>query len=62
MQSLAIAGDAREADPACALSPHHDRMRALAEAVADDAVPAYAYRGRPAGQPPRLAISPRAGS
>jgi pyrroloquinoline quinone biosynthesis protein E len=47
-QALAIAGDAAEADPACALSPHHARMLSLAEQ--DSAGPGfdYAYRGRAA--------------
>ena len=45
-QALLIAGDAAEADPACALSPRHDAMLALAAAatVADDR--AYVYRTR----------------
>ncbi len=50
-QALAIAGDAREADPACSLSPHHARMHALAEQAQVDpaqlAQPTrYNYRGR----------------
>jgi pyrroloquinoline quinone biosynthesis protein E len=50
-QALAIAGDAREADPACSLSPHHVRMHELAEqAQADPAQREqpirYNYRGR----------------
>ncbi|HEX4260672.1 MAG TPA: pyrroloquinoline quinone biosynthesis protein PqqE [Acetobacteraceae bacterium] len=48
-QALAIAGDAAAADPACALSPHHARMLALAEADAgEDAAPSYRYRDRAA--------------
>ncbi|MDR3535862.1 MAG: pyrroloquinoline quinone biosynthesis protein PqqE [Acetobacteraceae bacterium] len=47
-QALAIAGDAREADPACALSPYHARMQDLARPVQHDAPLTYAYRGRPA--------------
>ncbi|GAA0597228.1 pyrroloquinoline quinone biosynthesis protein PqqE [Caenispirillum bisanense] len=39
-QALALTGDAAAMDPACAFSPHHDAMRALAEAesaaAADD--------------------------
>jgi pyrroloquinoline quinone biosynthesis protein E len=42
-QALAIAGDPREADPACALSPYHGRMQDVAAAVA---MPDYQYRGR----------------
>jgi pyrroloquinoline quinone biosynthesis protein E len=41
-QAMAIAGDAAATDPACELSPHHDRMRELVIARADD----YVYRGR----------------
>ncbi len=55
-QALAIAGDAAAADPACALSPHHARMLALAEADAgEDAAPTYRYRDRAAVSaiPPR---------
>jgi len=83
-QALAIAGDARQADPACSLSPYHSRMRELAEQAQTGASAEYRYRGRrqdgqraavssiglvegqtaghPAAPPPRLAISPRAGS
>jgi PqqA peptide cyclase len=42
-QALAIAGDARETDPACELSPLHGRMLELAEV---DPVADYQYRGR----------------
>lgn len=43
-QAFAIAGDAGATDPACALSPHHDALLALA--ADDDAPPgAYVYRG-----------------
>ena len=35
-QALAIAGDAAATDPACELSPHHARMRALAEQASSD--------------------------
>lgn len=53
-QSYALAGDAREADPACHLSPHHDlirKARAKAEATSDDAPRRYLYRGeRRSGQ------------
>jgi pyrroloquinoline quinone biosynthesis protein E len=63
-QALAIAGDANEADPACALSPHHAKMQALAEWAQAGEMADYQYRGRPAlhPPPPRLAINPRAGS
>jgi PqqA peptide cyclase len=44
-QALALTGDAREADPVCHLSPHHDKITAIA-AQSEDAgcVPAYSYR------------------
>jgi pyrroloquinoline quinone biosynthesis protein E len=45
-QALAIAGDARAADPACELSPHHARLVALAEQESMDPNINYAYRGR----------------
>jgi pyrroloquinoline quinone biosynthesis protein E len=45
-QALALAGDARAADPVCHLSPLHDRVVALA-AAREDAP--YVYRGFPAG-------------
>jgi PqqA peptide cyclase len=50
-QALAIAGDAREADPACSLSPHHARMLTLAEQAQSepmrrDQPTRYSYRGR----------------
>lgn len=40
-QALAITGDARNADPVCHLSPHHDRVVALASAHVDAP---YVYR------------------
>lgn len=44
-QALALAGDAAATDPACSLSPFHDRVRALAVAEAAEAVPPdYRYR------------------
>ncbi len=44
-QAMALTGNAAATDPACELSPHHERMRALAE---DDSTSdhEYAYRGR----------------
>jgi pyrroloquinoline quinone biosynthesis protein E len=49
-QALAVAGDARATDPACELSPHHARMRALAESAigerGDGTGPDYIPRGR----------------
>ena len=45
-QAMAIAGDAAATDPACELSPHHARMRALAEQASSGADERYVYRGR----------------
>ena len=44
-QAMAIAGDAREADPVCHKSPIHARMAALAEADAVQPLEGYQYRG-----------------
>ena len=43
-QAMALAGDAGQADPACELSPFHDRVRAMAEAEARDGVDEFHYR------------------
>jgi PqqA peptide cyclase len=45
-QALAIAGDAAATDPACELSPHHARIRALAEQASSGGNEPYVYRGR----------------
>jgi pyrroloquinoline quinone biosynthesis protein E len=45
-QAMAIVGDPAATDPACDLSPHHARMRDLAEQDSAGAAPAYTYRGR----------------
>jgi pyrroloquinoline quinone biosynthesis protein E len=45
-QAMAIVGDAAATDPACELSPHHDRMQSLAGQDSSSASIAYAYRGR----------------
>jgi PqqA peptide cyclase len=45
-QAMAIAGDAAATDPACELSPHHARMRALADRESIEADETYVYRGR----------------
>jgi pyrroloquinoline quinone biosynthesis protein E len=42
-QAFAVLGDAREADPVCHLSPHHERMAELALASTDAP---FIYRGR----------------
>jgi len=43
-QALAIVGQADRTDPACALSPHHARMAALAEENSAGGTAAYIYR------------------
>ena len=43
-QALALTGEAEAADPACKLSPHHGRMRNLAEEEAAAAPPEFIYR------------------
>jgi PqqA peptide cyclase len=49
-QAFRLAGDAAEADPACALAPRHDVvLRAREEA--DAAAPAFVYRDARAGRP-----------
>ncbi len=45
-QAMAITGDAAATDPACELSPHHERMRALADRESMEADETYVYRGR----------------
>ena len=62
-QALALTGDASATDPACAHSPHHARIRALAaaEAGAGD-TPPYVYRtiggDRPAPVPMSEGVAP----
>jgi pyrroloquinoline quinone biosynthesis protein E len=43
-QAMAITGDARNTDPACALSPYHGEMVALARAEAAKEPPSFVYR------------------
>lgn len=43
-QALALAGDARAADPVCHLSPHHDKVAHYAAAATAGAEPVYIYR------------------
>ena len=43
-QAMAIAGDARATDPACSLSPLHERLLAIASVDAHGADGAYRYR------------------
>lgn len=44
-QALALTGDAREADPVCHLSPHHDKIAEIAARNCDaDGAPIYSYR------------------
>ena len=41
---MAISGDPRNTDPACALSPYHGEMVALARAEAHKPPPPFVYR------------------
>ena len=43
-QAMAISGDPRNTDPACALSPYHGEMVALARAEAHKPPPPFVYR------------------
>jgi len=43
-QALAVVGDAAATDPACALSPKHGLLRALADAASSEAPPDVVYR------------------
>lgn len=43
-QAMQLLGDPEATDPACSLSPHHTRIRALAEAEAASAPPPFRYR------------------
>ena len=43
-QALAVVGDAAATDPACALSPRHAELRALADAAASQPPPDFVYR------------------
>lgn len=43
-QAMQLLGDPEATDPACSLSPHHARIRALAEAEAASAPPPFRYR------------------
>ncbi|MFZ3327155.1 MAG: pyrroloquinoline quinone biosynthesis protein PqqE [Methylocella sp.] len=51
-QALALSGDAREADPVCHLSPHHDKVLKVAVLAAqgEDAA-AFSYRRMPLREP-----------
>lgn len=43
-QAMQLLGDPEATDPACSLSPHHARIRALAEAEAESTPPPFRYR------------------
>jgi len=57
-QAMAITGDARNTDPACALSPYHGEMVALARAEAAKEPPAFVYRN-PRNAPSAAKPEPR---
>jgi pyrroloquinoline quinone biosynthesis protein E len=54
-QALALTGDAREADPVCHLSPHHDKVQSVAAIAAQRAdaggAAAYSYRRMKLSEP-----------
>lgn len=53
-QALALSGDAREADPVCHLSPHHNKVlkvAALAAQGEDAGAAAFSYRRMPLREP-----------
>jgi pyrroloquinoline quinone biosynthesis protein E len=54
-QALALTGDAANTDPACALSPHHAAVLALADEESAEAPPPLVYRGFAADASPRTA-------
>ena len=61
-QAMAISGDPRNTDPACALSPYHGEMVAIARKEAQEAPPPFIYRNprnapKPA-QPEQPALVP----
>ena len=43
-QAFALTGDARNADPACILSPHHTSMKDLADQLSAAPAPEFTYR------------------
>jgi pyrroloquinoline quinone biosynthesis protein E len=43
-QALAITGEAGNTDPACELSPYHDKILQLAKTESDDPPPPFVYR------------------
>jgi pyrroloquinoline quinone biosynthesis protein E len=53
-QAFALAGDAAEADPACALSPHHAALAAARDAEALRPTPDFAWRTFSKGSGPEL--------
>ena len=57
-QAMAITGDARNTDPACALSPYHGEMVALARAEAAKEPPPFVYRN-PRNAPSTAKPEPR---
>lgn len=43
-QAFAMTGDANATDPACALSPHHQSMKELADTISAGEAPEFVYR------------------
>jgi PqqA peptide cyclase len=56
-QALAVVGEAAATDPACALSPKHDVLRALADAASSEPPPDFVYR-RMAPHDSKTALAP----
>jgi PqqA peptide cyclase len=50
-QALALTGDAREADPVCHLSPHHEKVAEIAALREDAGAAAYSYRRMKSREP-----------
>lgn len=50
-QAFALTGDAGNTDPACTLSPLHERIFRIAEAEAAGAVTRFVYRNFKGGTP-----------
>ena len=43
-QAFAVTGDAAQTDPACILSPHHDKLRNVAVEASAESPGAFSYR------------------
>jgi PqqA peptide cyclase len=50
-QAFALTGDARQADPVCHLSPHHEKVAQIAAQSGASPAPAYRYRSMKSREP-----------